>query len=333
MQGAVQNGAGVGGGVPGGMPGLVAKRLTLGASSSSNHLEIKTKANAHNTELSKKAEIAATPLSAEQERLLLDHLSIVRYIARSIHERIPQHVELEELVGAGTLGLVDAVRRFREDQGVQFRSYAQFRVRGAILDSLRSLDWSPRELRRKGRLLAETARGLQAQLRRPPQDIEIAAALDISLEDLQNLTARLKGLEIGSLHDERGEESGEEELSFLPAKESENPLFQCLEGEARERLAKAIGALPDRERTVMQLYYFEEKTMREIGEVLGVVESRVSQIHHGALHRLRGQLADLRGGRVHVRRAPVTALRERSASVMVRPVAPRSRGISIGRGA
>ena len=247
--------------------------------------------------------IAPAPLEPEQERLLIEHLPAVRYIARSIHERVPQHVELEELISAGTLGLLDAVRRFNPDKSVQFRSYAQFRIRGAILDSLRSLDWSPRELRRKGRMLAEAGRTLRAQLQRPPVDTELAATLDMPLAELQSLTARLRGLEIGSLHEERGEDSGEEELSFLPAKESENPLFQCLQGEARRRLAEAITALPERERCVMTLYYFEEKTMKEIGLVLGVVESRVSQIHHLTLKRLRSGLQDL-GGRRKVQTHP-----------------------------
>ena len=237
------------------------------------------------------------PLTGEQERLLLEHLPIVRYVARTIHERLPQHVELEELVGAGTLGLLDAARKFNPGKNVQFRSYAQFRIRGAILDSLRSLDWSPRELRRKGRAMEEANRALQLRLGRAPQDAEVAAEMGLSLMHLQQLAGQLKGLEVATLNAERGEDSGEEELAFLPAKESENPLFQCLEGEAKRRLIGAIDALPERERLVMTLYYFEEMTMKEIGAVLGVVESRVSQIHHLAVGRLRGLLADLRGGR------------------------------------
>ncbi len=238
----------------------------------------------------------AAPLTGEQERLLLDHLTIVRYVARAIHERLPQHVELDELVGAGTLGLVDAARKFNPGKNVQFRSYAQFRIRGAILDSLRSLDWSPRELRRKGRAMEEATRTLEARLGRAPQDAEVAGEMGLSLAHLQQLAGQLKGLEMTALNAERNEDSGEEELAFLPAKESENPLFQCLDGERKQRLAEAIESLAERERLVMTLYYFEEMTMKEIGMVLGVVESRVSQIHHLAVKRLRTLLADL-GGR------------------------------------
>ncbi len=250
-------------------------------------------------------------LSEAQGQLVLEHLSVVRYVARQIAERLPQHVELEELVSAGTLGLVDAARKYNAGKNVQFRSYAQFRIRGAILDSLRALDWSPRELRRKARSIEETTQTLQIRLHRAPQDAEIAAEMDLSLLQLQQIRGQIKGLEVSALNVERGEDGGEDELAFVPADERENPLLQCLEGEARRRLIEAIEALPERERLVMSLYYYEEMTMREIGVILGVVESRVSQIHHLAIGRLRGLLADLRskGGKaaqpaaVRVRRA------------------------------
>ncbi len=232
-------------------------------------------------------------LTEAQQALVLEHLPAVRYVARQMSERLPQHVELDELIGAGTLGLVDAARKYNAGKNVQFRSYAQFRIRGAILDSLRSLDWSPRELRRKARAMEDASRVLQARLGRVPQEAEVAAEMGLSLVHLQQLAGQLKGLEIAALNAERGGDGGEEELAYLPAKESENPLFQCLDAEARRRLVGAIDGLPERERLVMTLYYFEEMTMREIGVVLGVVESRVSQIHHLAIGRLRGSLADL----------------------------------------
>lgn len=249
--------------------------------------------------------VPGSSLSEAQAQMVVDHLSTVRYVARQIAERLPQHVELEELVSAGTLGLVDAARKYNAGKNVQFRSYAQFRIRGAILDSLRALDWSPRELRRKARSMEEAARNLQLRLGRAPQDAEIAAAMDLSLLELQQMQAQIKGLEVSALNVERGEDGGEDELAFVPADERENPLLQCLEAEARERLIEAIKALPERERTVMSLYYYEEMTMREIGTILGVVESRVSQIHHLALGRLRGLLADLRDQTVKTERLRV----------------------------
>ena len=257
----------------------------------------------------KTAEPATNALSDAQQQLVIEHLPIVRFVARGIAERLPQHVEVDELVSAGTLGLVDAARKYNAGKNVQFRSYAQFRIRGAILDSLRALDWSPRELRRKARTIEETTRTLQVRLGRAPQDAEVAAEMGLSLLHLQQLQGQIKGLEVSALNADRGEDGGEDELAFIPAKESENPLTQCLDGEARRKLIVAIEALPERERLVMSLYYYEEMTMKEIGVILGVVESRVSQIHHLAIGRLRGLLADLRGRRDAATPSPVRARR------------------------
>jgi RNA polymerase sigma factor FliA len=232
-------------------------------------------------------------LNSEQERVLLEHLPIVRFLARRIHERLPQHVDIEDLVSAGVVGLMDAFTKFDPAKKVQFRSYAQFRIRGAILDSLRTLDWSPRELRRKGRAVEEAIRVLTARLGRPPGEGEVAAEMALSLDEYQQLLGDLKGLEIGTLHMERNEDSGEEELAYVPGRPEEDPLFRCLRGELEDRLSDAIAHLPDRERLVMTLYYYEEMTMREIGLALGVVESRVSQVHASAVVHLRGALRDL----------------------------------------
>ncbi len=237
---------------------------------------------------------AAVPmLTGEQERVLLEHLPIVRFLARRIHERLPQHVDIEDLVSAGVVGLMDAFSKFDPGKKVQFRSYAQFRIRGAILDSLRTLDWSPRELRRKGRAVEEAIRSLTARMGHAPGEGEVAAEMALGLEEYQQLLGDLKGLEIGTLHMERNEDSGEEELAYVPGNPEDDPLFHCLRGELEERLSDAITNLPDRERLVMSLYYYEEMTMREIGLALGVVESRVSQMHASAVVHLRSALKDL----------------------------------------
>lgn len=232
--------------------------------------------------------------SVDRNSLLIEHLPTVRYIARRIHERLPQHVELEDLVSAGIVGLIDAFSKFDHTKKVQFKSYAQFRIRGAILDSLRTLDWGPRDLRRKGRAVEEAIRTLNSRLGRAPVDQEIAEEMGIGLSEYQQLLGELKGLEIGSLHVERSEDSGDEELSYVPGPLEENPLFQCLKGELKQRLADAIDELPEKEHIVLSLYYYEELTMKEIGLTLGVVESRVSQIHSSAVLRLRAALRDLR---------------------------------------
>jgi RNA polymerase sigma factor for flagellar operon FliA len=239
----------------------------------------------------------AAEAAAEQERMMVEHLPIVRFLARRIHERLPQHVDMEDLVSAGVLGLMDAFTKFDPEKKVQFRSYAQFRIRGAILDSLRTLDWSPRDLRRKGRAVEEAIRSLTARFGRAATESEVAAEMHLSLAAYQQLLGELKGLDIGTLHIERSEDSSEEELAYIPNRPDEDPLFRCLRGEMRQRLADAITELPERERLVMTLYYYEEMTMKEIGLTLGVVESRVSQIHASAVLHLRVLLADLTGRR------------------------------------
>lgn len=241
-------------------------------------------------------EVLENEAATDRDLMLMEHLPTVRYLARRIHERLPQHVELDDLISAGVVGLIDAFSKFDHGKKVQFKSYAQFRIRGAILDSLRTLDWSPRELRRKGRAVEEAIRSVMQRVGRAPFEHEIAKEMDLSLDDYQQLLGDLKGLEIGSLHIERSEDSGDEELAYIPGSPEEDPLFRCLKGEMKQRLADAIDELPEKERMVLTLYYYEELTMKEIGLTLGVVESRVSQIHSSAVLRLRTALASLRNG-------------------------------------
>jgi RNA polymerase sigma factor FliA len=231
-------------------------------------------------------------LTAEQERVMAEHMPIVRFIARRIHERLPQHVPIEDLYSAGVLGLLDAFGRFDSSKQVTFRTYAQFRIRGAILDSLRTLDWSPRDLRRKGRGVEQAIQALIGQLNRSPTDIEIAQKLNIPLAAYQQLLGELKGLEIGTLHTDRSAESDEEELDLIPGRPDDDPLYRYLDGEMRERLTKAIEDLPARERLVLTLYYYEETAMKEIALILGVHVTRVSQIHASAVLHLRARLAN-----------------------------------------
>jgi RNA polymerase sigma factor for flagellar operon FliA len=230
----------------------------------------------------------------DRDALLVEHLPTVRYLARRIHERLPQHVELDDLISAGVVGLIDAFSKFDHTKQVQFKSYAQFRIRGAILDSLRTLDWSPRELRRKGRAVEEAIRSVTHKIGRVPTEEQIAQEMELGLGEYQQLLGDLKGLEIGSLNMERTEDSGDEELAYIPGSPDEDPLFRCLQGEMKQRLIDAIDELPEKERMVLTLYYYEELTMKEIALTLGVVESRVSQIHSSAVIRMRTALAGLR---------------------------------------
>jgi len=230
----------------------------------------------------------------ERERLLTEQLPQVRYLARRIHERLPRHVPFEDLVHAGVLGLIDALHKFDRNKHVQFGSYAKFRIRGAILDSLREMDWSPRDLRRKSRRLEEAHSKLRAALGRNPSEPELAAELGMDLRGLQLLLGEIDGLEVGSLRVQSSHDGKEEDLGeHLPDHAEETPLVLCLRAEMKDLLARAIQDLPEKERQVLALYYYEELTMKEVGAVLGVGESRVSQIHSMAVVRLRARLAEL----------------------------------------
>jgi RNA polymerase sigma factor FliA len=233
-------------------------------------------------------------LEDEHNQVLFEQLPQVRYIARRIHERLPQHVPLEDLIQAGVVGLIDAVQKFDPKKNVQFKSYAKFRIRGAILDSLRELDWSPRDLRRSARRLEEATSRLGAHLGRSPNEQELAEELGLSLAEFQNLLRELGGLDLGNLRSVSAEDSSDVDLcEYIPGDPEESPYFLCLKSELRSHLAKAIEKLPEREQQVLALYYYEELTMREVGAALGVGESRVSQMHSMALVRLRANLQEL----------------------------------------
>ena len=237
---------------------------------------------------------ACVQRDSERERVLMEQLPQVRYIARRIHERLPRHVAFEDLVHAGVVGLIDALNKFDLSKQVQFSSYAKFRIRGAILDSLRELDWSPRELRRKGRLVESTYCDLSGKLGRAPMENEIAQEMGIELHQLQSLLAELDGLELGSLRVESRRDGKEEDLTdYVPAKPEETPFFQCLRGEMNHLLDVAVAELEEKEQRVLALYYYEELTMKEVGAALGIGESRVSQIHSLAMVRLRARFNSL----------------------------------------
>jgi len=227
----------------------------------------------------------------ERNRLLLEQLPQVRYIARHIHDRLPQHVPLEDLVHAGVLGLIDALNKYDSGKNVQFKTYAKFRIRGAILDSLRELDWSPRDLRRKARRIEEVSARLGNVLGRSATEQEIADELKMSLEEFQHLLGDLDGLDLGSLQAASPIDGQPDDLcEYLPSDPEDSPYFICLRGEMKQLLTEAIAELGDKEQQVLSLYYYEELTMKEVGAVLGIGESRVSQIHSLALVKLRSRL-------------------------------------------
>ncbi|HUK25266.1 MAG TPA: FliA/WhiG family RNA polymerase sigma factor [Terriglobales bacterium] len=225
----------------------------------------------------------------DQDELVMGEIPQVYYIARRIHERLPQHVAFEDLVHSGVLGLIDAVRNFDASKNVQFKSYAQFRIRGAILDSLRELDWASRRTRDKRKRLDDLVARLSLKLGRQPSDEEMAAEMGIELTALHKLLGRLDNLSMVGQQVTFGQDRSEQHdlVESAPADPQEDPFHQCLRTEMRDRLAQAIAGLNQKEQQVVALYYREELTMREIAEVLEIGESRVSQLHSGALAKMR----------------------------------------------
>ena len=229
----------------------------------------------------------------ERERIVSEHLPQVKYIARRIHDRLPSHVPMDDLVHAGVVGLIDAVEKFDPSKNVQLKSYAKFRIRGAILDSLREMDWSPRQLRRQARRIEEAQRVLNLRLGRMATEPELAAELGIRLRDFQRLLGELGGLELDSLQAESMDPQSEENaMNYHLGGPEKDPYSLCLSGEMKSHIASALKGLDEREKQVVTLYYLEELTMKEVGAVLGVGESRVSQIHSATMARLRARLEE-----------------------------------------
>ncbi|MGY4878856.1 RNA polymerase sigma factor FliA [Vreelandella aquamarina] len=223
----------------------------------------------------------------EQQDQLTQYMPLVRRQALSLQVRLPASIELDDLIQAGTVGLLEALSRFDASQGATFATFASQRIRGAMMDELRTRDWLPRSVRRSARAIDEAVRQLEQQLGRAPDESEIASELDMSLDEYQQV---LQDTNSGQLlpYESLVEESGEPEGPSHQGR----PFEQLLDSQQRERLVAGISDLPEREKLLMALYYQEELNLKEIGAVLGVTESRVSQLHSQAVSRLRAKLHD-----------------------------------------
>ncbi|MGA9527450.1 MAG: FliA/WhiG family RNA polymerase sigma factor [Terriglobales bacterium] len=242
-----------------------------------------------NAELAYRENVDET--NQERDELILQHLPQVNYIARRIFERLPQHVPFEDLVSAGVVGLIEAIRSYDPTKSVPLKSFAKFRIHGAIIDSLRELDWGSRPLRQKARSIDEAITKLAGQLGRQPDEDEIAAETGMTLDQLRNTAirvdgARLVGQEISAGYDR----SERQDLIESAPSRDEGPDEQCLRTEIREQIAAAISTLGEKEQMVVSLYYKEELTMKEIAAVLQIGESRVCQIHAIAIPKIRAAL-------------------------------------------
>ncbi|BDH45370.1 RNA polymerase sigma factor FliA [Salmonella enterica subsp. enterica serovar Choleraesuis] len=218
------------------------------------------------------------------------YIPLVRHEALRLQVRLPASVELNDLLQAGGIGLLHAVERYDALQGTAFTTYAVQRIRGAMLDELRSRDWVPRSVRRHAREVARTMDRLEQQLGRAASEPEIAQALGVTLEEYRQILLDTNNSQLFS-YDEWHEAWGDSIENLTEAHHQENPLSQLMEGNLRTRVMEAIEALPEREQLVLTLYYQEELNLKEIGAVLEVGESRVSQLHSQAIKRLRARLA------------------------------------------
>ena len=228
---------------------------------------------------------------ADKNHLLTEHMPLVKRLAHHMKAKLPPSVEVDDLVQAGMMGLLDAINRYEDNHGAQFETYAVLRIRGAMLDELRNSDWMPRSTRQNMRKVETAMNELQQRLGRPPSESEVAKSLKMSLADYQDLLSDGGGHQLVYYEDFRGDE---DDGSFLDryAVDDEDPLRSLLDTDFRQAVIDAIDKLPPREKMLMGLYYEEELNLKEIGAVMGVSESRVSQLHTQAVARLRAALRE-----------------------------------------
>jgi RNA polymerase sigma factor FliA len=229
-----------------------------------------------------------------RERLVVAYSPLVKYVAGRMSSGLPAHVEEADLISYGLGGLISAIERFDLTREIKFETYAITRIRGAIIDELRTLDWVPRSVRARAREIERANMKLEARLQRAPTDEEMSAQLAISVEDFHDALLQISNStivaldELWNVSDSTGDQVSL--LETLPDRGAADPQLLLDQSELRDRIADAIAALPEREKLVVALYYYENLTLREIGEVLGVTESRVSQLHTKAVLRLRSKL-------------------------------------------
>jgi RNA polymerase sigma factor for flagellar operon FliA len=225
--------------------------------------------------------------SEERERLILEHLPQVRLIARRIHERLPESVNLDDMTSAGTLGLIAAIDRFDPAYNVKLKTYAEYKIRGAILDSLRSLDWAPRQQRRRSKQVEAAIAAVEQRLHRAPTEDEVARQLEVSLMQYHEWLVDIRGVNLGSLEASPPDNDSPNLLAYISDDQESWPSHLLERLEEQRLLATAIEKMPRTERIVISLYYHEELTLREIAKVVNLHESRVSQLKSQAILRLR----------------------------------------------
>ncbi len=229
----------------------------------------------------------------KKEKIIVYYAPLVHYVASKLAGRLPPHILAEDLVGAGVTGLIDAVEKFDPAKKIRFKTYAEFRIRGAILDELRALDWVPRSVRQKAAELEHAFHELGKKLGRPAEDEEVAAYLNMPIKEFQKLLDQTRGITFIDIDviRRRMQSGNDSDLFDLIEDDNTKDPYTLLDMvEVKEYLVKAISQLPEKEKLVISLYYYEDLTMKEIGEIMGYTESRISQMHAKAMLRLRGIL-------------------------------------------
>jgi RNA polymerase sigma factor for flagellar operon FliA len=239
----------------------------------------------------KSYELTPETAGVQREQLIIDHLPQVRLIARQMHDRLPPDaISLDDLISAGVLGLIAAIDRFDPDHNTKLKTYAERKIRGAILDSLRELDWAPRKQRRKSKQIQSTISILEQRHQRMPEEEEIAAELELSIDEYRQWLVEIRGISLGSLQDTGNRGEGCELLGYLADSEEYWPSKVLERSELERLLAQAIERIPSSERMVLNLYYVEDLTMREVASIMDLHESRVSQLKSQAVLRLRSYI-------------------------------------------
>jgi RNA polymerase sigma factor for flagellar operon FliA len=229
-----------------------------------------------------------------KEQIVLEHTPLIRYIVNRIAVRLPSHIDLDDLHNTGVIGLMDAIEKYDPEKNCKFKTYAEFRIKGAILDQLRSLDWVPRSVRQKSRKLEKAYGEVEQRLGRQANEDEVADSLGLQIEKFHELLNQVRGISLVNLEEIRSTTAeGERTGGYADIVEdvnSENPLATLKVSETKHIIGDTIAVLPEKERLVVSFYYYEDLNMKEIGSILGITESRVCQIHTKAMLRLRGKL-------------------------------------------
>lgn len=231
-----------------------------------------------------------SPSPEVREQLILEHLPQVKLIARRIHERLPVSVSLDDLISTGVVGLIAAIDKYDARHDVKLKTYAEYKIRGAILDSLRGLDWAPRQQRKRAKLIEAAIAALEQEHHRMPTEEEIAKYLNLPVAEYQEWLSDARGLTLGSLENAGTEDEGCDLLRYLADSDEHWPSQIVERAELERLLAEAIEKMPELERTVLSLYYYEEMTLREIAKIVDLHESRISQLKSQAILRLRSYM-------------------------------------------